>query len=65
MFRRWLFIIEGVMTIGLAAVFASFMPNLPTSTRQLSAEEKALAVWRLDQDAGRDEIKTGARTAFM
>lgn len=31
---RWLFIIEGVATIGLAIVFGILLPNLPQSKLQ-------------------------------
>ncbi|KAI0845984.1 MFS general substrate transporter [Daldinia vernicosa] len=69
---QWLFIIEGVITVGIA--FAAFwiLPNFPRTTTWLSEEEKALAVWRLEEDIGEDDwidsehqsLWTGARLAF-
>ncbi|KAI0141589.1 retrograde regulation protein 2 [Xylariaceae sp. FL1272] len=56
---RWLFIIEGAATI-LAAIPAYFiLPNYPRTTRWLSAEEAALAEWRLalEADGEEDEVK--------
>lgn len=52
---RWLFIIESVATV-LTAVCALFLlPDLPRTTRWLSADEKALAAWRLQADIGEDD----------
>lgn len=69
---QWLFLIEGVITVGIA--FAAFwiLPNFPRTTTWLSEEEKALAIWRLEEDIGEDDwidsehqsLWTGARLAF-
>ncbi|KAF2117820.1 major facilitator superfamily domain-containing protein [Lophiotrema nucula] len=48
---RWLFIIEGVATSGIAMCAVFFMPDYPTTTRWLSTEEQHYASWRLAQDA--------------
>ncbi|KAL1631254.1 hypothetical protein SLS54_000013 [Diplodia seriata] len=49
---RWLFILEGMATV-VAAVIAVFMlPNFPHTTAWLSEQERQLAMWRLEQDAG-------------
>ncbi|RYP80773.1 hypothetical protein DL770_006093 [Monosporascus sp. CRB-9-2] len=50
--RRWLFIIEGVITIGVAISSAFILPNYPATTRWLTPEERAYAQWRLVDDAG-------------
>jgi MFS family permease len=49
---RWLFIIEGVITVvfGIVAVFV--LPDYPTSTRWLSSKEVYIAEKRLFEDAG-------------
>lgn len=70
---KWLFIIEGVVTIGVA--FAAFfvLPNFPRTTTWLTEEEKALAAWRLEDDIGEDDwidsqhqtFWKGAKMAFM
>ncbi|MCJ1304645.1 hypothetical protein MMC08_007458 [Hypocenomyce scalaris] len=52
---RWLFIIEGSITVVIA--FASFfiLPNFPRTTAWLSEEERQLATWRLEEDIGEDD----------
>ncbi|WWC86577.1 uncharacterized protein L201_001454 [Kwoniella dendrophila CBS 6074] len=53
---RWMFILEGAVTVA-AAVFSMFiLPDYPATTKWLSMREKAIAVYRLEKDAGiRDE----------
>ncbi|KAK9457079.1 major facilitator superfamily domain-containing protein [Dipodascopsis uninucleata] len=49
---RWLFIIEGVVTV-VFSVFAMFiMPELPATTKWLSKEERLLGVIRMIEDVG-------------
>ena len=52
---RWLFIIEGVITIGLALIATVILPDYPSTTRWLTAEEKAYAAWRLREDTGEED----------
>lgn len=47
---RWLFIIEGTMTIGLGLVAGFILPDYPATTRWLTEEERAFASWRLLED---------------
>jgi MFS family permease len=47
---RWLFIIEGALTVLLAAIFATFIPNTPSSVRWLTVEERAQLQYRLEVD---------------
>ncbi|WVQ80928.1 hypothetical protein IAT38_003035 [Cryptococcus sp. DSM 104549] len=44
---RWLFIIEGSMTVPVAAIALWVLPDYPQTTKWLSPEEKKLAVYRL------------------
>ncbi|CEJ59053.1 Putative Vitamin H transporter [Penicillium brasilianum] len=44
---RWLFIIEGVMTISVAMISMFILPDFPTTTRRLSDSERQIAVARL------------------
>jgi len=44
---RWLFIIEGSMTIPVAAIAFFVLPDYPQTTRWLSPEEKKLAMFRM------------------
>ncbi|PNY25406.1 Pantothenate transporter liz1 [Tolypocladium capitatum] len=52
---RWLFLIEGVVTVGVAFVSFFVLPDFPRTTTWLSEEETALAVWRLEEDIGQDD----------
>jgi MFS family permease len=52
---RWLFIIEGAITVVIAVAAYFLLPDFPRTTRWLSDDEKELAVWRLDEDIGEDD----------
>ncbi|KAF9452505.1 MFS general substrate transporter [Macrolepiota fuliginosa MF-IS2] len=49
---RWLFFIEGALTIGVAILAIFILPDFPTTTRWLSPQERALAIRRMEEDAG-------------
>lgn len=55
---RWIFILEGAITV--VAAFAGYLllPNYPSNTSWLSAEETAMAQWRLSRevDGESDEV---------
>ena len=62
---RWLFIIEGVITIFIAFIAYFVLPNFPRTTSWLTEEERQLAVWRLDEDIGEDDwVGSGPQTFF-
>ncbi|KAK9785531.1 putative Major facilitator superfamily domain-containing protein [Seiridium cardinale] len=67
---RWLFIIEGVITIVVATTAIFVLPDYPATTRWLSDEEKAYAQWRLVDDIGEADnggassIKDGVKLAL-
>jgi len=69
---HWLFIIEGVITIAVAFAAFFILPNFPRTTTWLTEEERALAIWRLEEDIGQDDwvgskeqtFWEGARMAF-
>ena len=48
---RWLFIIEGTITIGVGILATLVLPNYPATTKWLNEEEQAYAQWRLVDDA--------------
>lgn len=54
---RWLFIIEGIITVGMAALCIVVLPNFPSTTMWLSEEERAFAQWRLSIDAHEEDDK--------
>ncbi|KAJ4395949.1 hypothetical protein N0V93_000165 [Gnomoniopsis smithogilvyi] len=70
---KWLFIIEGVVTIAVAFGAYFVLPNFPRTTMWLSEEERQLAVWRLEEDIGEDDwvdskeqtFWHGAKLAFV
>lgn len=53
---RWLFVIEGAITIVCAFLAALVLPEYPTTTSWLSEREKTIAVKRLALDAGVVEV---------
>ena len=57
---RWLFIIEGVITIGVGIIAAFVLPDFPSACKFLSEEEQAYAQWRLIQDANEADDKNAA-----
>ncbi|TVY65739.1 putative transporter, partial [Lachnellula suecica] len=48
---RWLFVIEGVATVGIAICAMFILPNFPSSSKWLTDEERLFAEWRLVDDA--------------
>ncbi|KAJ5973707.1 MFS general substrate transporter [Penicillium waksmanii] len=52
---RWLFIIEGALTVFVALLSMFIIPDLPRTTSWLTEEEKELAAWRLEADIGEDD----------
>jgi hypothetical protein len=63
--RRWLFIIEGAITIVVAMISALILPNFPRTTSWLSEEEKELAAWRLEEDIGEDDWVDSEQQSFL
>ena len=62
---RWLFILEGVITIGIAFVAYFVLPNFPRTTSWLTQEEKELAIWRLEEDIGEDDWVGSEQQTFL
>lgn len=57
---QWLFIIEGSITVGLAIIAVFILPDYPSTTRWLSAQEKAIAVERLREVSGSNDEERGS-----
>lgn len=49
---RWLFIIEGSITIFVALCCIAILPDWPSTTPWLNPTERAVAEWRLIKDVG-------------
>jgi hypothetical protein len=62
---RWLFIIEGAITIVIAFAAVFVLPNFPRTTGWLTEEEKELAVWRLEEDIGEDDWVDSEQQTFL
>ncbi|KAJ5901515.1 hypothetical protein N7495_002043 [Penicillium taxi] len=62
---RWLFIIEGAITIVVAFIAIWVLPNFPRTTKWLSEEEKELAAWRLEEDIGEDDWVDSEHQSFL
>ncbi|EHY58396.1 hypothetical protein HRR83_007238 [Exophiala dermatitidis] len=64
---RWLFLIEGAITIFLAIVFAFILPNSIHKLRGFSSQEKAWVAWNFESDLGQqdDSKEAGGRKGLM
>ncbi len=49
---KWLFIIEGAITVVVAAMAVFILPDMPENSKFLSVEERQMAVNRLKLDVG-------------
>lgn len=49
---RWLFYIEGALTVAIAIAAFFILPDFPATTSFLSADERRLAELRMQEDAG-------------
>lgn len=49
---RWLFFIEGGLTVIVACISIFVLPDFPETTSWLTTEEKALAIRRIEEDVG-------------
>ncbi|ETI25288.1 hypothetical protein G647_04663 [Cladophialophora carrionii CBS 160.54] len=52
---RWLFLIEGVMTIGIAIIFAFILPNSIRKLRGFSPQEREWVLWNFESDLGQQD----------
>ncbi|RAK85319.1 MFS transporter [Aspergillus costaricaensis CBS 115574] len=57
---RWLFIIEGCITVGISLTSTLLLPNYPATTSWLDETEKLYAQWRLIHDAGEADEATSS-----
>ena len=57
---RWLFIIEGSITCGVALISIFVLPSYPSTTTWLKPEERVYAEWRLLEDTGEADISNAA-----
>ncbi|EME84080.1 uncharacterized protein MYCFIDRAFT_187237 [Pseudocercospora fijiensis CIRAD86] len=59
---RWLFLIEGILTVGLAAVFACYIPNSPRQIMGFTEQEHEWLRWNYESDQ-KQQDESGEVTA--
>lgn len=52
---RWLFIIEGAITVGTVPLAYLILPDMPHNSKFLTPMEKDLVLWRLRKEVGQDD----------
>ncbi|SPO02185.1 related to nicotinamide mononucleotide permease [Cephalotrichum gorgonifer] len=57
---RWVFIIEGSVTVAIAICALFLLPDFPANTRWLTEQERQLAMWRMEVDAAGEEDWTSS-----
>ncbi|OAL04783.1 MFS general substrate transporter [Phaeosphaeriaceae sp. SRC1lsM3a] len=62
---RWVFIIEGAITVVIAFSAFFILPNFPRTTSWLTEEERQLAAYRLQEDIGEDDWKDAESQTFF
>ena len=62
---RWLFIIEGTLTFGVAIIAMYLLPDFPLTTRWLSEAERQLAHDRVQRDTVGMAPSKGAKAGFL
>ncbi|KAF9690875.1 hypothetical protein EKO04_010933 [Ascochyta lentis] len=55
---RWLFLVEGVVTVGLALAFAFVLPNSPAEMKNLTEIELAWVRWNYENDQGQQDNRS-------
>lgn len=61
---RWLFIIEGTVTFGVAIIVMFLLPDYPLTTKWLTEEERQLSHARIQRDTVGLESSRGVRAGF-
>ncbi|KIW61151.1 hypothetical protein PV05_01308 [Exophiala xenobiotica] len=52
---RWLFLVEGVITIGFAIIFALILPNSIRNLRGFTEQERQWVLWNFESDLGQQD----------
>ncbi|EGX95801.1 MFS nicotinic acid transporter Tna1, putative [Cordyceps militaris CM01] len=62
---RWIFILEGLLTIVVAVVIPFVLPDSPETAKFLSDDEKAIVIHRLRHDSGTESGIVGTGEKFQ
>ncbi|EFQ27443.1 uncharacterized protein GLRG_01938 [Colletotrichum graminicola M1.001] len=57
---RWVFIVEGALTVVIAIGAYAMLPDFPANTKWLTSQEQQLAVWRMEIDAAGEKDWTSS-----
>ena len=52
---RWLFIIEGAITVSIVPLSYLILPDMPKNTKFLTQQEKDIVMWKLRIEVGQDD----------
>lgn len=55
---RWIFILEGLITIAVSVLMFIFIPHFPAKDSWLKPEDKSMLLARLDADKGKETTIT-------
>jgi len=63
---RWLFIIEGSITVAIAMAAFFILPDFPATTKWLTDQERQMAMYRLERDAAGEEdwVSSSSQSLF-
>jgi len=61
---RWLFWIEGAITMAVAISAAFILPDLPSNTRGFTEEERLIAQLRMTEDVGEADVDSADQGQF-
>ncbi|KAH9904229.1 MFS general substrate transporter [Epithele typhae] len=65
---RWLFYVEGALTVAVALIAVFILPDFPATTRWLTDPERRLAMRRMEEDVGvgdEGQTETGGHAAGL
>ncbi|KAK2059142.1 MFS general substrate transporter [Colletotrichum caudatum] len=57
---RWVFIVNGALTVVIAIGAYAMLPDFPANTKWLTSQEQQLAVWRMEVDAAGEKDWTSS-----
>lgn len=60
---RWLFIIEGSITVAIVPFAYLILPDMPHNTKFLSQEEKDVIMYKMRRDVGQDDLDKATTNA--
>lgn len=62
---RWLFIVEGAITVGSVPFAYFILPDMPSNTKFLSQQEKDLVMWKLRAEVGQDDSDSENQETYL